>query len=122
MNSNTGRLNYNHFTRKTLLLHIDGFLASLTSLNVKLGKVWLYGSYSRGNVHKFSDIDLAIWVDQHDLETVEKPETQSIIRAYYPIHVKWYVTERLEEDPFIHEIITTGQEIVVSHRPGAWDT
>jgi len=121
MNFNTGRLTYNHFTRKSLLLHIDRFLASLASQKVNIGKVWLYGSYSRGRVHDFSDIDLAIGVGQGDLETVENPKIQSLIHSYHPIHVKWYVTERLDDDPFIHEIIPSGQEITVSHRPAAGD-
>lgn len=71
----------------------------------------LYGSYAKGNVHQYSDVDLAIWSDSFSGEgMLDFEKTLPVLRNYRQIHAKFYPRGADENnfDPFIEEIKRTG--------------
>lgn len=46
--------------KKDVVKEIDAYINELVSSGVKPKKIFLFGSYAKGNFHKYSDIDLAI--------------------------------------------------------------
>ena len=48
-------------TRKALMQLIRDFIATLRELGFSPERVVLFGSYAKGNPHKWSDVDVAVW-------------------------------------------------------------
>jgi predicted nucleotidyltransferase len=81
-------------------------------INIK--KIYLFGSYSKGNFSEYSDIDLAIVSDNfqgipfYDREKINK----IIIFINNNIEVHPFRSEDFtDDDPFVKEIIKTGIEL-----------
>lgn len=84
--------------------------------HVKIGKVYLYGSYAKGNYNQYSDVDIAIFSDtfkgQSFVESVAF--LFSLARKYKDVCIEpvaFTTSELYEDNPFIKEIISTGKEI-----------
>lgn len=106
------------FTAKALNKHITDFLSSLEENGFGVEKAILFGSYAKGNPHKLSDIDLAIWL-KNDLQKhyTEVPSLLKIVSSFHPVKVKFYnKDETSETDPFIKVIAETGKEILLPVR------
>lgn len=100
-------------TRKALDEKISGFLSELENAGFKVSKAILFGSYAKGKIHEYSDIDLAIWLcnfpEKHwsDIRSITH-----LVAKYSPISPKFYAENETEnEDPFIGVIEKTGREI-----------
>lgn len=100
---------------KFALEQARSFVADMAiNSEVKLSKAILFGSMVKGNFHKDSDIDLALWsVDfcgsvPFDIEKFVK------IKQKYPlIEVHTFEeNDTASENPFIEEIMKNGLEIL----------
>lgn len=91
------------------------FFILLLQRNYPVSKMFLYGSYARGNYHPDSDIDLAIILDEMN----DPFQTQVDL-----LQLTWNFDTRVEPHPFeardfsslnpvINEILRTGIEITV---------
>jgi predicted nucleotidyltransferase len=100
-------------TRKALDEKISGFLSELENVGFKVSKAILFGSYAKGNIHEYSDIDLAIWLSNFpEKHWSEIPAITPLVAKYSPISPKFYRENETEnEDPFIGIIEKTGKEI-----------
>ena len=103
------------FTAKALNKLIQDFLAALEENGFHVKKAILFGSYALGKPHKYSDIDLAIWLyncpDEHYTEI---PPLLHTVASHYPVHPKFYdSSETKETDPFIEIIQKTGKDILL---------
>lgn len=99
---------------KRLIIDIVAKYADTVNKEIKVDKIILYGSYSKGNPHKDSDIDVAVISPDF---TGDKIEDRLRLMKY-----RWNIDLRIEpmpfkpedfvpDDPFVREIIETGIEI-----------
>lgn len=99
------------FTRKALARKIQETIDLLIENGIKPVKIILFGSYAKGGIHEFSDIDLAIWSPvftgdiMRDLDTM-----RPVLRKCRGIDFKLYPEHATTDnyDPFIEVIETTG--------------
>jgi uncharacterized protein len=88
---------------------------SLVSQEYPVRNLYLFGSYAKGNAKDYSDIDIAIVSDKfegirfNDREKLAK----YLIKTSYDLEVHPFKTEDFTtDDPFVEEIIRTGNKIV----------
>lgn len=101
------------FTAKALDKHINEFLLALEEKGFHVSKAILFGSYTSGKPHDYSDIDLAVWLSNYpERHYTDIPSLVRIVALYNPIRPKFYRDEETAEtDAFIQVIEKTGKEI-----------
>lgn len=52
--------------RKDIEDEVNGYLEALEKLGYRYEKAVLFGSMVRGNIHDYSDIDLAVWCEKFE--------------------------------------------------------
>jgi len=103
-------------TQKTVINHLKKIDEEIRQTGIHLQKMVLYGSYSRNEQHKWSDIDIAVVADEFIGIGFEDVKLFSRIMIKYPklnIQPRTYNTKGFtpDEDPFVEEILRTGIEI-----------
>ena len=96
--------------RKDIEAEINGYLKALTSLGYPFQKAVLFGSYVKGNPHKYSDIDLAVWSNSFtDAYFTIMEKVAPLRRTFKNIELHPFILEdNAENNPFIQEIENTG--------------
>ena len=101
------------FTKRALNTLLAAFWQELVEKGFQPEKLILFGSYANGNVHAYSDVDVAVWspVFRGEFEDFEK--AIPVLRNYPKIQAKLYPSFADEDnfDPFIEEITRTGEVI-----------
>ena len=100
-----------------LMIHesVSRYVRTLQQANIPLWRLYLFGSCARGTNDDDSDIDLAVFLDRDAIDSFEVD--------LYLMRLRWDVDLRIEPhsfsrgdfekpDPFVREILTTGQRIV----------
>lgn len=90
---------------------LGAFRKDMAANGFPLDAMILYGSYAKGAVHKYSDVDVALWSKTFSGEGMLDFElTLPVFRNYRQIHAKFYPHGADENnfDPFIEEIKRTG--------------
>lgn len=87
----------------------------LSSLGVEVDRMLLFGSYAKGTVGPFSDIDVAIWSPQFTGYGLQDLELyQPLLRKYPMLDIKTFPScKTFQDDPFLEEIYNTGLEIKI---------
>jgi len=99
------------YDKNTVIEIINHFISELTSAGYTPDEIFLFGSYARGNPHKFSDIDVAVWDRKFsgclplDIENIK-----SILSKYSSIELHTFNSED-KDSPIISEIKTNGIRI-----------
>jgi predicted nucleotidyltransferase len=99
------------FTQRDLKILLQELVDDLMKNNISPRKVILFGSYAKGNVHTYSDVDLAVWSDKFSGDPIADFECiHPVIKKYRSVNVKLYPTEATADsyDPFIGIIEKTG--------------
>lgn len=101
------------FTRKALDKRINKFLSELETAGFRVSKAILFGSYAVGNIHEYSDIDLAVWLSNFpEKHWTEIREITHLVARHSPVSPKFYPENETEDDdPFISIIEKTGRMI-----------
>ncbi len=103
-------------SRKTALKIVEHYLADLKKAGVQIKIAILFGSYAKGNQHKWSDIDLALVADNFTgLSFIDKEPFRfvQLKKEYTPIETHTFATDYFEKgDAFIDEIKQTGIRIL----------
>ena len=75
-------------------------------------EVFLYGSYARGNSHEYSDVDVAVVVDEYRGDLFEMKATLCRLAREVDVLIEPLLIER-KYDPanFLSEIENTGKSI-----------
>jgi predicted nucleotidyltransferase len=100
--------------RKDIETEINGYLKALSQLGFPFQKAILFGSYVKGNLHKYSDIDLAVWSKTFTDDYFFIMEKLAPLRRTYknielhPFNLK----DTAANNPFIKEIENTGVTIM----------
>src|ERR1035437_7114175 len=88
---------------------------AMISIEFPVKGLYLFGSYANGNASENSDIDIAIISDKLEGRRFWDREKlgKYIIKSSFDLEVHPFKTEDFtEDDPFVKEIIRTGQKIV----------
>ena len=101
------------YSRKTAIESAQRFVSDCIKAGIQIDKAILFGSYAKGEQHKFSDIDLALISKQFTLNFLHNNKFTSKINIYYPdIEVHHFNTDYFNSgDPFTYEISTSGYEL-----------
>jgi len=99
------------YDKNAVIVIINHFISELNSAGYNPDEVFLFGSYAKGNPHKFSDIDVAVWDSKFsgclplDIENMK-----SILSKYSSIELHTFNSED-KDSPIISEIKTNGIRI-----------
>lgn len=99
------------------LIHedIQRFADRIKSRGFKVWRMYLFGSYAKGRQTKDSDIDLAVFLDEDDIDGYDEAVEMMHIRRDINIDIEPHAFARTDFDettPLIREIITTGERII----------
>ncbi|MDT3700438.1 MAG: nucleotidyltransferase domain-containing protein [Thermincola sp.] len=89
--------------------------AKLVKNQLKLDRVYLYGSYAKGFSMKDSDIDIAVVAEDFSGDLVEDTLKLMKIRRYIDTRIEPHPFTKEdfnEQNPYVKEIIDTGIRIV----------
>lgn len=91
-------------TRKDILEAVSIFIDSADNSGLNLEKIFLFGSYAKGNPHQYSDIDLALFSKQFsNFHSENNALIQHTIRLPQ-MQLHMYPLVEYEEDDFVQEI------------------
>jgi predicted nucleotidyltransferase len=88
------------------------YVAKLREEHLDIWRVYLYGSYKRGTYHVDSDIDLAVFWDRDAIDGLDEDLLLMKLRRDIDLRIEPHSFARTdfdETDPFIREIIETGE-------------
>ena len=101
--------------KRVVYQKIKEYLEVLEKSNIKLWKVYLYGSYAKNTYNNESDIDLAIFLDKDDLDGFDEDAQLMKLRRNVDIRIEPHPFAKSDFDetnPYIKEIIRTGDRII----------
>lgn len=98
------------YTKENIDSIIHSFLDSIKN-EIRIDKVYLFGSYAKGTSSKYSDIDLAIV--SRDFEGVRFFDRKRLIKYIVKVNTDiqlhpFKLEDFTTDDPFVEEIIRTG--------------
>lgn len=94
---------------------INDYIECLRKNDIKLWRLYLYGSHVRDMNLKYSDIDIAVFLDKDDIDGFEDDALLMKLTRGIDLRLEPHSFARTdfdETDPFIKEIITTGERIL----------
>lgn len=99
------------FTRKALNNLLADVIKELIQQDAAPRRIILFGSYAKGNVHAYSDVDVAVWSERFTGNPIEDFEiVLPIVKKYPHVSFKLYPAgaTAYNYDPFIEIIEQTG--------------
>ena len=92
---------------------VRNYISACEKQNIRFKKVILFGSVVSGNVHEYSDIDIAVVSDQFTGNPVKDWHLLAPVNIQYSVIEPHLFDSKYFEkgDPFINEIKKTGIEI-----------
>ena len=99
------------------LIHkiIESYLNILRENNIPLRRVYLYGSYAKDSSHEESDIDIAVFWDKDTIDGFDEDVQLLKLTRRVDLRIEPHSFARTdfdESDPYIREIVKTGERIV----------
>ena len=102
-------------TDKELIRHTVGdYLRVLRESKVPVRHLYLFGSWARGRATEESDIDVAVFLEQDDLDGFDEDVRLMKLRRSVDLRIEPRAFSRADEadpDPFVQEILATGERI-----------
>jgi len=93
-----------------ILNKVKEFVAFLLSKKYKIKKIFLFGSYAKGNYNEFSDIDIALVIDDMENSYLTQIELMKISHKFDSrIEPHPFSMDDFDgSNPFANEILKTG--------------
>lgn len=95
--------------------HIKKYIRTLRENNISIWRLYMFGSHARGSAHAESDIDLAIFWDQDEIDGFDEDVQLMRLTRNVDLSIEPHSFSRKDfenPDPFVHQIITTGERIL----------
>lgn len=95
--------------------HLKKYVQCLKDRNLPIWRVYFFGSYARGNPHKDSDIDVAVFLNQDDINGFRESVELTLLGSQIDTRIEPHAYARPDfddPDPFLDEIIRTGKRIL----------
>jgi len=101
---------------KTIIYQkIQDYVHLLEEKQIKVWRLYLYGSYAKGVFNEESDIDLAVFLEKEDLDGFEEDVQLMKLRRKVDIRIEPHPFAKSDFDetnPYIKEIIESGERII----------
>ena len=94
---------------------IDEYIKKLEENRIKIWRLYLYGSYAKNTYHAESDIDLAVFLEKDELDGFEEDVQLMKLRRNVDMRIEPHSFAKSDFDetnPYIKEIIETGERII----------
>ena len=101
--------------KKVVYQKIQEYIRLLEKNQIKVWRLYLYGSYAKGAFNEESDIDLAVFLEKEDLDGFEEDAQLMKLRRKVDLRIEPHPFARAdfdETDPYIKEIIESGERII----------
>jgi predicted nucleotidyltransferase len=101
-------------TRQIAIEKAYSFIADIRSIGYNPTEAWVFGSVVNGNIHPYSDIDLALWDKNFTgILHIDGEKLKSLLVKFDEIELHPYPSGLDENDnPFIRIIRKTGERII----------
>ena len=101
----------NETIKRTIVNYVDDVKNAM-----KIDKVFLFGSYAKGNADKYSDIDICFFLNnfenKNSMDVVKLLFRMTRKYSSYDIQPIAFTMSEIENDnPFVKEILRTGIEL-----------
>lgn len=94
---------------------IQKYVNILKDNNIPIWRLYFFGSYVKGKKNKYSDIDLAIFLNKKELDGFEEDALLMKLRRKVDLRIEAHSFAKTDFDlsnPFIKEIVETGERIL----------
>lgn len=94
---------------------IKKYLNILQENNIPVWRIYLYGSYVKGSNREDSDIDLAVFWDRDNIDGFDEDIQLLKLTKKVDLRIEPHSFARTdfdETDPYIREIVQTGERVV----------
>ena len=94
---------------------INKYIKVLNDNKIVVWRLYMFGSHARGMARAESDIDLAVFWDQDEIDSFDADVQLMCLTRNVNLSIEPHSFSRKDfenPDPFIKEIITTGERIV----------
>jgi len=101
--------------KESIYKKIREYIGVLEKHNIKIWRLYLYGSHAKGAYKSESDIDLAIFLEKEDLDGFEEDSKLIKLRRKVDMRIEPHLFAKLDFDetnPYIKEIVKTGERII----------
>ena len=101
--------------KKVVYQKIQEYIHLLEENQIKVWRLYLYGSYAKNVFSEESDIDLAVFLEKEDLDGFEEDAQLMKLRRKIDIRIEPHPFARSDFDetnPYIKEIIESGERII----------
>jgi predicted nucleotidyltransferase len=105
----------NREDKKVIYQKIQEYIHLLEKNQIKIWRLYLYGSYAKDRFSDESDIDLAVFLEKEDLDGFEEDAQLMKLRRKIDTRIEPHPFAKSDFDetnPYIKEIIETGERIV----------
>lgn len=100
-------------TNKELIRRTVGeYLRVLREGKVPVHHLYLFGSWAKNRADDGSDIDVAVFLDQDDLDGFDEDVRLMKLRRSVDLRIEpraFARTDEVDPDPFVQEILATGE-------------
>ncbi len=101
--------------KRVILRKIQEYADILRENGINVWRLYLFGSYASGAAAGQSDIDLAIFINEANIDSFSEDLKLMRLRRKVDLRIEPHAFARSElkqPDPFIREIITRGTRII----------
>jgi predicted nucleotidyltransferase len=101
--------------KKIVIQKVEKYIRRLQENHIDIWRLYLYGSYAKNTHRRDSDIDLAIFLNQEDIDGFEECRLLMKLRWDVDLSIEPHCfakTDFDETDPYIKEIVKTGVRLL----------
>ena len=94
---------------------IQEYIHLLEKKQIKIWRIYLYGSYAKNSYHRNSDIDLAVFLEKKDLDGFEEDVLLMKLTKNIDLRIEPHAFAKSDFDetnPYIKEIVESGERII----------
>jgi len=105
----------NQADKQLIYQKIQEYLQLLEENQIKVWRLYLYGSYAKGIFNEESDIDLAVFLEKEELDGFEEDVQLMKLRRKVDMRIEPHPFARSDFDetnPYIKEIVESGERIL----------
>jgi uncharacterized protein len=101
--------------KRVILKIIKDYAAVLRENGISVKDIYLFGSHVTGKSTEESDIDIAVFLDQEEIDSFQEDLNLMRLRRKVDLRIEphsFAKTDLAKPDPFVKKILTTGKRIL----------
>jgi predicted nucleotidyltransferase len=91
------------------------YVQTLRDHGIPVWRLYLFGSYAKGTVHADSDIDLAVFLDQEEIDGFNEDVRLMRLTRNVDLSIEPHCFSRKDfenPDPLVQEILSNGERVL----------